>query len=125
MMTPTPAIALSVALALSTGSAAYADTLKVHSATFPTIAAAVTAANSGDTIQIAPNNANGSGGVYSEAIVVPNIKTGLHFKGSNVIWDGGAANDILTFTGPNDNVTVEGFTFRYGSRHVSITGEHA
>ena len=114
-----------VFLALAIPGATIADTLKVPSTNFPTIASAVIAANSGDTIQISPNNANGSEGVYSEVIVVPNTKKGLHFKGSNVIWDGGIANDILTFTGPNDDVTVEGFIFRNGNAQLKLTGDGA
>ena len=105
--------------------AAEADILKVPSATFPTIASAVAAAHSGDTIQIGPNNAVGSGGTYFENIVVPNTLTGLHFKGANVAWDGGANDNNLTFTGPNDGVTVEGFAFTNGLSHVVITGNDA
>src|SRR5262245_3665652 len=112
-------------LALLAGAASAQQTLKVPTSGFPTIASAVAAAASGDTIQVAPNDAPGSFGAYSESVVVPNTKTGLHFKGSNVVWDGGASSDLLTFAGPNDGITVEGFVFRNAGAHVTVAGNNA
>lgn len=117
-------LALPLAAAALLAAPAFATDRKVPSQ-FPTIAAAVAAAQSGDRILVSPNNAPGSNGVYTENVAVPNTKIGLQFVGSNVTWDG-TVSDTLVVQGPgNDGVLVSGFVFRNGQRQVSITGDGA
>ncbi len=93
---------------------------------FTTIANAVTAANSGDTILISPNSASGSHGVYTENVNVPNTKVGLKFIGKkNPVWDGTQASQLVVAGPNNDNVVLRGITFRNGVSQVQITGAHA
>lgn len=92
----------------------WAATLKVPG-DHATIAAAVAAAATGDTIAISKNPASADGS-YTENVTVPNTKR-LNFVGK-VIWDGtpgGTEGDCLTLQGPNLGTTpilISGITFR-------------
>ncbi len=84
---------------------------------YPTINAAVTAANNGDVIKIAK-------GRYQEAVATTKRLT---FEGVNgTIWDGfysASHHDQLDATA--NNVTVKGIEFQNGLAPIAITGNNA
>jgi hypothetical protein len=107
----------SAIVVLSLAPAAFAADRKVPSADYPTIAAAVAAAQPNDRILVGP-------GVYREN-VVSNVP-GLQFVGRKAVWDGttgpGASGSCLVSTG--DAVLVQGFTFVNGKGvQIRLTGE--
>ena len=68
---------------------------------YPTIQAAVDAASSGDTIQVAA-------GIYYEHVTVDKSLTLLGEDSTTTIIDGGWAGTVVTVTA--DNVNISGFT---------------
>jgi hypothetical protein len=104
---------------LSFAAPAFAADRNVPSATYPTIAAAVAAAQPGDRIKVGP-------GVYQEHVV--SAVANLQFLGRNAVWDGtltdGTAGVCLTATG--GGTVVQGFTFRAGqggAAQIQLTGD--
>jgi Protein of unknown function (DUF1565) len=83
-------------------------TLSVPSGSYPTIQAAVNAANPGDTVQVAP-------GTYSEQLTITNsVALVGSVDGSN------NPTTTLTFSAPGGNlVTIQGAAFA-GSKEVTI-----
>jgi hypothetical protein len=100
---------------------AFAADRKVPSAAYPTIAAAVAAAQPGDRILVGP-------GVYQEHVVTATAN--LQFLGRQAIWDAtlpnGTHGDCLTVNAAG--VLVQGFSFRggnNGSTQVVVVGDGA
>ena len=80
--------------------------------TYPTIQAGVTAANTGDTVLVAP-------GVYYELVT---MKAGIHLQGeAGAILDGsqGANPLVLATSGVEQTAVLSGFVIR-NSRHAGI-----
>jgi len=111
------ALVLSVISALAAD--AFAADRKVPTVAYPTIAAAVAAAQPGDRILVGP-------GVYQEHVVT--AVANLQFIGRGAVWDAtltnGTHGDCLTVNAAG--VLVRGFSFRGGngvSRYIVATGD--
>jgi hypothetical protein len=110
---------IALVLPLVLAAPALAEDRRVPSPVYPTIAAAVAAAQPGDRIVVAP-------GVYQEHVV--STVANLTFVGHRAIWDAtltsGAQGVCLTASG--GGTVVQGFTFRAGDQGpacVEITGD--
>jgi hypothetical protein len=111
------AVPLAALVCLGASAAAFAADRNVPKQ-YPTIQAAADAAQPGDRVVVGP-------GTYAESVTMS--KSSVAFVGKKAVWQGlTAANghrDCLTVTG--DGISVTGFTFRNGNRHLTITGNHA
>jgi parallel beta-helix repeat protein len=88
---------------------ATSETLHVPSTDYPTIQAAINAANSGDIIQVA-------NGTYNEGIIVDKSVSLFGDNSSNTIIDGsGTGKDVVRILA--NNVVVKGFTIQNGESY--------
>lgn len=85
------------------------QTLYVSPTQYTTIQAAINAANSGDTIQVAS-------GVYDESIILNKSVSLIGENPSNTIIDSsGTGNNTILITTSTNNVKIEGFTIQKGN----------
>lgn len=110
---------IALALPLALAAPALAADRHVPSPVYPTIAAAVAAAQPGDRIVVAP-------GVYQEHVV--SAVTGLTFVGRRAIWDATLAtgDQGVCLTASGGGTVVEGFTFLAGDQPqpcLELTGD--